>query len=195
MRVATLFGITLSLAISIGGVAVPVTQAVQLRDGTVYFVQPPKLVDATTTYKDVNVWGATYYFTINVPENAGESLQKVTIAQREGAENIRYDLNDTHAFVGTSDAYGGLRLRKESRLTLGPVTAERETRTVNVNFDPPVTPGQTVTIALRPVKNPSFSGVYLLGVTAFPVGEKSHGQFLGFGRFHFYSNRSNWWFP
>ncbi|AUB40722.1 Periplasmic serine protease [Nostoc flagelliforme CCNUN1] len=171
------------------------TQAVQLRDGTVYFVQPPKLVDATTTYKDVNVWGATYYFKINVPENAGESLQKVTIAQREGAENIRYDLNDTRAFVGTSDAYGGLRLRKESRLTLGPVTAERETRTVTVNFNPPVTPGQTVTIALHPVKNPSFSGVYLLGVTAFPVGEKSHGQFLGFGRFQFYSNRSNWWFP
>ena len=195
MRVATLFGITLSLAISIGGVGVPVTQAVQLRDGTVYFVQPPKLVDATTTYKDVNVWGATYYFKINVPENAGESLQKVTIAQREGAENIRYHLNDTRAFVGTSDAYGGLRLRKESRLTLGPVTAERETRTVTVNFNPPVTPGQTVTIALRPVKNPSFSGVYLLGVTAFPVGEKSHGQFLGFGRFQFYSNRSNWWFP
>ncbi|MBW4457045.1 MAG: DUF2808 domain-containing protein [Nostoc indistinguendum CM1-VF10] len=195
MRVATLFGITLSLAISIGGVAVRVTQAVQLRDGTVYFVQPPKLVEATTTYKDVNVWGATYYFKINVPENAGESLQKVTIAQREGAENIRYNLNDTRAFVGTSDASGGLRLRKESRLTLGPVTAERKTRTVTVNFDPPVTPGQTVTIALSPVKNPSFSGVYLLGVTAFPVGEKSHGQFLGFGRFQFYSNRSHWWFP
>jgi len=203
MRVATLFGITLSLAISIGGVAVPVTQAVQLRDGTVYFIEPPKLVKATTTYKDVNVWGGTYYLTISVPENAGESLQKVTIAQREGVENIRYDLNDTRAFVRTSDALrqaqgktsGGLPLRKESRLTLGPVTAERKTRTVTVNFEPPVTPGQTVTIALRPVKNPSFSGVYLLGVTAFPVGEKSHGQFLGFGRFQFYSNRSNWWFP
>ncbi|MBN3874385.1 DUF2808 domain-containing protein [Nostoc sp. JL33] len=188
MRVATLFGITLSLAISIGGVPVRVTQAVQLRDGTVYFVEPPKLVKATTTYKDVNVWGATYYFTINLPENAGEPLQKVTIAQREGAENIDYNLNDTRAFVGTSD-------RKESRLTLGAVTAERETRTVNVNFDPPVTPGQTITIALRPVNNPSFSGVYLLGVTAFPVGEKSHGQFLGFGRFQFYSNRGSWWFP
>ncbi|MEH2238726.1 DUF2808 domain-containing protein [Nostoc sp.] len=195
MRVAILFRITLSLAISIAGVAVPVTQAVQLRDGIVYFVQPPKLVKATTTYKDVNVWGATYYFTINLPENAGESLQKVTIAQREGVENIDYNLNDTRAFVGTSDAYGGLRLRKESRLTLGSVTNERETRTVTVNFNPPVTPGQTITIALRPVSNPSFSGVYLLGVTAFPVGEKSHGQFLGFGRFQFYSNRSNWWFP
>jgi hypothetical protein len=192
MRVAILFEITLSLAISIGEVSVPVTQAVQLRDGKVYFVEPPKLVSATTTYKDVNFWGATYYFTINVPENAGESLQKVTIAQREGAENLRYNLNDTRAFEGTSDAYGGLRLRKESRLTLGAVTDERETRTVTVNFEPPVTPGQTVTIALRPVSNPSFSGVYLLGVTAFPVGEKSHGQFLGFGRFQFYSNRGNW---
>ncbi|MEH2304058.1 DUF2808 domain-containing protein [Nostoc sp.] len=196
MRIATLFGITLSLAIGIGGVTLPVTEAVQLRDGTVYFIQPPKLVNATTTYKDVNVWGGTYYFTINLPENAGESLQKVTIAQREGTENIRYNLNDTRAFaVGTSDACGGLRLRKECRLTLGPVTDERDTRTVTVNFDPPVTPGQTVTIALRPVSNPSFSGVYLLGVTAFPVGEKSHGQFLGFGRFQFYSNGSNWWFP
>ncbi|WP_392478994.1 DUF2808 domain-containing protein [Nostoc sp. C110] len=188
MRIATLFGITLSLAIGIGGVTLPVTEAVQLRDGTVYFVQPPKLVNARTTYKDVNVWGGTYYFTIKLPENAGESLQKVTIAQREGTENIRYNLNDTRAFVGTSE-------RKEFRLTLGPVTDERDTRTVTVNFEPPVTPGQTVTIALRPVSNPSFSGVYLLGVTAFPVGEKSHGQFLGFGRFQFYSNRSNWWFP
>ncbi|MEH1888175.1 MAG: DUF2808 domain-containing protein [Nostoc sp.] len=188
MRLATLFGITLSLGISIGGVALPVTQAVQLRDGIVYFVQPPKLVKATTTYKDVNVWGATYYCTINVPENAGESLQKVTIVQREGSENIRYDLNDTYAFVGKSD-------RKETRLTLGAVTSERKTRTLTVNFDPPVTPGQTVTIALRPVKNPSFSGVYLLGVTAFPVGENSHGQFLGFGRFQFYSNGRSWGFP
>ncbi|MEH2460050.1 DUF2808 domain-containing protein [Nostoc sp.] len=182
MRVATLFGITLSLAISIAGVAGTVTQAVQLRDGTVYFVQPPKLVKATTTYKDVNILGGTYYFTINLPENAGESLQKVTIAQREGVENIDYNLNDTRAFVGTSD-------RKEMRLKLGAVTNERDTCTVSVNFDPPVTPGQTITIALRPVSNPSFSGVYLLGVTAFPVGENSHCQFLGFGRFQFYSNR------
>ncbi|MHC5672232.1 DUF2808 domain-containing protein [Nostoc sp.] len=194
MRLATLFGITLSLAISIGGVAMTGTQAVQLRDGTVYFVEPPKLVKATTTYKDVNILGGTYYFTINLPENAGESLQKVTIAQKEGVENIDYNLNDTRAFVGTSDACGGLCLRKETRLKLGAVTNEPKTRTVSVNFDPPVVPGQTITIALRPVSNPSFSGVYLLGVTAFPVGEKSHGQFLGFGRFQFYSNSGSW-FP
>ncbi|MFN6518589.1 MAG: DUF2808 domain-containing protein [Nostoc sp. CreGUA01] len=187
MRVARLFGITLSLAIGIAEVTVPVTQAVQLRDGKVYFVQPPKLVEAVTIYKDVNFPGGTYYFTINLPENAGESLQKVAIAQREGVQNIQYYLDDTRAFVGTRD-------RKGTELPLGPVTRERKTRTITVNFDPPVTPGQTVTIALRPVINPSFSGVYLLGVTAFPVGEKSHGQFLGFGRFQFQSNRF-WFFP
>jgi len=141
MRVATLFKITLSLAIGIGAVSVPVTQAVQLRDGIVYFVQPPKLVDATTTYKDVNVWGATYYFTINVPENAGESLQKVTITQKEGAENIRYDLNDTRAFVGTRDAYGGLRLRSEgsnsSNSSSESSTPRRRSRRVESDSPPP----------------------------------------------------------
>ncbi|MGF1992471.1 MAG: DUF2808 domain-containing protein [Nostoc sp. ZfuVER08] len=188
MRVASLFGITLSLAIGIAEITVPATQAVQLRDGTVYFVQPPRLIEAVTIYKDVNFPGGTYYFTINVPENAGEPLGKVAIAQREGGEYIQYDLDDTRAFVGTRD-------RKGTPLTLGSVTKERKTRTITVNFDPPVTPGQTITIGLRPYSNPSFSGVYLLGVTAFPVGEKSHGQFLGFGRFQFQSSGRDLWFP
>jgi hypothetical protein len=52
-----------------------------------------------------------------------------------------------------------------------------------VVFEPAIAPGKTVTVALRPVQNPNFPGVYLFGVTAFPPGEKVHGQFLGFGRF------------
>ncbi|HEY9294790.1 MAG TPA: DUF2808 domain-containing protein [Phormidium sp.] len=48
-------------------------------------------------------------------------------------------------------------------------------------------------MALDPVRNPCFSGVYLFGVTAFPQGEKAHGQFLGFGRFHFYDRRNLFW--
>ncbi len=55
MRVATLFGTTLALTAAIGGVVDGGAQAVQLRDGTVYFVQPPDLVEATTTFKDVIV--------------------------------------------------------------------------------------------------------------------------------------------
>ncbi len=183
MRFATIFVTTLALTAAIGGVVSEVTQAIELRDGTVYFAYPPDLVDATTTFKAVNVWGATYYFTISVPPNAGEPLQRVTITQREGADDIRFDLEDSRAFVGT-------RNRKGERLTLGEVTREREKKIVSVTFDPPVTPGKTVTIGLRPVRNPRFSGVYLFGVTAYPVGEKSHGQFLGFGRLHFYGGGS-----
>lgn len=179
MRIATIFGTTLALTVAIGAVVDGLATAVQLRDGTVYFVQPPDLFDATTTFKGVNMWGATYYFTISVPENAGEPLQRVTITQREGADNIRYDLDDSRAFVGT-------RSNKGAQLTLGAVTRDREKRTVSVTFDPPVPPGKIVTIGLRPVRNPRIAGVYLFGVTAFPPGEKSHGQFLGFGRLHFY---------
>lgn len=178
MRAKTL-GTTLALLVGIGGLTAELAQAIQLRDGTVYFVQPPDLVEATTTFNSVNVWGAAYYFTINVPENAGEPLQKVTITQREGIDNIRFDLEDSRAFVGT-------RSNKGARLTLG--VTNRKKRTVSVIFEPPVTPGQTITIGLRPVQNPRSSGVYLFGVTAFPVGEKSHGQFLGFGRLHFYGD-------
>lgn len=181
MRVVTWLGIALATT-AIGGVA-EVTQAVQLRDGTVYFVQPPELVEATTTFKDINVWGATYYFTLNLPQTAGEPLQRVTINQHDGTSDIRFDLKDSRAFVGTRD-------RKGTKLKLGEVTREKDTKTVFVTFDPPVPPGKTITIGLRPVKNPMFSGIYLFGVTAFPQGEKSHGQFLGFGRLHFYDSRN-----
>ena len=181
MRGITWLGIALATTV-IGGIA-EVTQAVQLRDGTVYFVQPPELVEATTTFKDINVWGATYYFTLNLPQNAGEPLQRVTINQHDGTSDIRFDLKDSRAFVGTRD-------RKGTQLKLGEVTREKDTKTVFVTFDPPVPPGKTITIGLRPVKNPMFSGIYLFGVTAFPQGEKSHGQFLGFGRLHFYDSRN-----
>ena len=101
MRVATIFGTTLAFTVGIGGVAEKLANAIVLGDGTVYFAYPPDLVDATTTFKNVYVWGATYYFTISIPEKAGEPFQRVTITQRQGTDNIRYDLNDTRAFVGT----------------------------------------------------------------------------------------------
>ena len=181
MRFVTLLGATLALTAGIGGVSTPVTQAVQLADGTTYFVQPPSLEQARTTYTNVNAPTATYYFTINVPESAGEPLQRVTIDQRQGTDRVRFDLKDTRAFEGTS-------FKKGAKLSLGEVTRIPDTPTISVILDPPAPPGRTVTVALRPIRNPQFSGVYLFGVTAFPPGEKSHGQFLGFGRFQFYGN-------
>lgn len=179
-RWKNLLGTTLALAV-VGVATIEGTQAVKLKDGTVYFVQPPDLINATTTFNNVNMWGATYYFTLSIPQQAGEPLRGVTITQQEGGDNIRYDLEDSRAFEGTRD-------RKGTRLKLGEVTSDRKTRTVVVNFDPPVPPGKTITVGLRPIKNPMSSGVYLFGVKAYPVGEKSYGQFIGFGRIHFYGN-------
>ncbi len=167
------------MVVSLEEVASNVTQAVQLRDGTVYFVQPPNLVDATTTFNSLNTWGATYYFTINIPTQAGEPLGQVAIIQHEGADNVRFQLDDSRAFIGTRNLKG-------ERLPLAQVTQDRKKETVVLNFDPPIAPGQTFTIGLRPVQNPRVSGVYLFGVTAYPWGEKTHGQFLGYGRLQFY---------
>ncbi len=166
---------------SIAVVTPELARGVQLRDGTVSFVQQPRLVEATTTLKDINAWGATYYFTINLPQNAGEPLQKVTFNQHEGVDNIRFDLEDTRAFEGTRRSRG-------ENLTLGLVTRDKKTRTVTVEFNPPIAPGKTITIGLRPVQNPFSSGVYLFGVKAFPPGEKTAGQFMGYGRLQFYGD-------
>ncbi|MDJ0617916.1 MAG: DUF2808 domain-containing protein [Calothrix sp. MO_192.B10] len=173
--------IVLSFATALIVSIISPTQAVQLRDGKVYFVQPPRLVKVTTTFNNAQIVGATYYFTISLPENAGEPLQRVTINQHQGIYNIDFRLKKSIAFVGTTS-------RRGEKIPLKEVTRDKKSRTISITFDPPVSPGKTITIGLKPERNPITGGVYLFGVTAFPVGEKSHGQFMGFGRLHFYSN-------
>jgi hypothetical protein len=170
--------VTTALVISMSGAIALPTQAVQLR-GITYFTSPPRLLDAATTQNSIYAWSATYYFTLDVPANAGEPLQKVTIAQQESPDTVRFNLKDTEAFEGG---------RSGTKLSLGDVTSDRPSRTVTVNFNPPVQPGRRVTIALAPYRNPSIGGVYLFGVTAFPAGEPSYGQFLGFGRISIYES-------
>ncbi|MEP0980455.1 DUF2808 domain-containing protein [Leptolyngbya sp. AS-A5] len=162
----------------VSSVALP-TQAVQVR-GTSYFTSPPRLVGASTTQNYVYAWSVTYYFTLDVPENAGEPLQRVTIAQNEGVDRVRFNLKDTEAFEGDRNS--------NRKIGLGEVTQDDKTRAITVNFNPPVAPGKRVTIALEPYQNPAYGGVYLFGVTAFPQGEPAYGQFLGFGRISIYES-------
>lgn len=172
-----------SLAISLGTYAAfsLSAQSVQLADGTVAFVQPPRLLEARTTEKGVRTIGAKYYFTLGLPSDAGEPLQRVTITQRESPDVIRFSLDKTEAFTDED---------RDQQLALDEVTRDKETRTVTVTFNPPVPPGETVTIRLR-ARNPDVPGVYLFGVTAFPQGEKVSSQFLGFGRLQFYSGNGD----
>ncbi len=76
MRFAIILSTLLTCIIGITISTVRSSQAVQLRDGKVYFVQAPRLLKATTTFDDVYVWGATYYFTVKVPSDAGETSAK-----------------------------------------------------------------------------------------------------------------------
>jgi len=179
-RISLAVVLTLSTGAAIDQATQP-AQAVQLADGRVYFVRPPSLVRATTTTRTASASSATYYFTIQVPENAGEPLQRVTVVERDGnvsAREILFNPEDTEAFVGLPRARG-------ANVPLGAVNFDSNTQTIAVNFNPPVAPGTTVTIGLKPERNPQTGGVYLFGVTAFPQGQNPYGQFLGYGRIDF----------
>ncbi|MEQ8386848.1 MAG: DUF2808 domain-containing protein [Coleofasciculus sp. A1-SPW-01] len=185
MRVSTVLALTLSTA-SLWGMPIAPIHAVQQADGTVSFEKSPRLINVFTTFDHVGVWGAKYYFTLELPENAGEPLQKVTISQREGSETIRFRLDDTLAFTGTAR-------NKGEQLPLQSVNRDDATKTVSVSFAEPISPGTTFTIGLQPQHNPYWGGVYLFGVTAFPAGEKPYGLYLGVGRLHFYRRTSCRW--
>jgi hypothetical protein len=161
----------------LGTWAIQPALAVQMSDGTVYFDNPPSLVEATTSEKAAGSTLATYYFTLSIPADAGEPLQRVVLAQEGGTDNIWFSVSRSRAFLGNN---------RRNLVNLTGVTQDRESRAVSVTFATPVPPGQTVTIALQPRQNPLFTGVYLFGVTAFPQGAKPYGQFLGFGRLQFY---------
>jgi hypothetical protein len=175
----------LSTVIVIGGGILSLTQlaanAVTLGNGAIAFAQPPRLVSASTPYNDTSVSDTTYYFTLQVPATAGEPLQQVTFKQIQGTEDIDLNQNNTFAFEGTRDRQG-------SKLALKAVKSNDKQQTLVVNFDSPIPPGKTVTIGLRSYRNPFADGVYLIGVTAFPSGRQTVGQFIGIGRLQFYKD-------
>lgn len=174
-------GLTAALSAGVLSLASLPTQAVQLSDGTVHFVQPPRLLGATATHKSTYFPGSTYYFTLSLPQTAGESLQRVVIVQEPSPDRVRFDPRRTEAFIGNND--------RGTRVPLENVTVDPKTYAVTVTFGPSIDPGQTITIGLYAIRNPDISGAYLYGVTAFPTGEKAYGQFLGYGRIQIYGDR------
>ncbi|MEB3358776.1 MAG: DUF2808 domain-containing protein [Synechococcales bacterium] len=159
-------------------------QAVQLANGQVYFDRPPRLVDSSVLRDRTAAPNVGYFFSLEVPADAGEPLQSVAIAQRDGetfTREIEYELDETEAFVGT-------RRRRGADLPVATTTWDDETNTAVVTFDPPVPPGTDLTIRLEAERNPRRSGIYLFGITAYPAGADPYGQFLGYGRLHFYDS-------
>ncbi len=163
------------------GVAHGSVEAIELADGTTYFLNPPRLLGAITSQDGTFIWGATYYFTLELPENAGEPLQKVAIVQEGGLGRPLFDASSTEVFEGTRNRLG-------KSLAIQNVNLDPDVPALVIEFNPPIPPGRTITIRLYPVKNPTVAGTYLYGVTAFPTGKKPFGQYLGVGQIRIYDS-------
>ncbi|WP_071527409.1 DUF2808 domain-containing protein [Nodosilinea nodulosa] len=165
---------------SVWGVAVLApAAAIQYSDGTVGFSSPPRLTDSYATRNLVNEGSVTYYLTVDFPAAAVEPLDRIVVSLDEGYDPIfRYRLEATEAFAETPNG--------RVPLPLGKVTQDPDTQALTVAFDPPLAPGTAMTLALRPVRNPRFGGVYLFGATAYPVGDTVESTFMGYARLSFY---------
>ncbi len=144
------------------------------------FVGIPRLIESTTTQKQAKT-PSTYYFTINIPENAGISLQKIQFTQTNGSDFLGKDIYKISGFEET-------RKNRGSEVPVSLVENNRDTRTIIVSLDQPISPGKTITIALHTHRNP-IDGVYQLRVTGFPNGENVREASLGIARFHIYAPR------
>ena len=173
------FTSALALSLSTFALVGVSAQAVKLSDGTTYFVQPPRLEGAVATQKAARFLGSTYYFTLTLPANAGEPLQKVVISPQAAPDRVRFNLDQTEAFEGRFD-------REGTKFPHQTVTQDAKTQAITLTFDPAIAAGKTVTIGLVANRNPDVGGVYLYGVTAFPAGDQAFGQFLGYGRIPIY---------
>ncbi|MDJ0660117.1 MAG: DUF2808 domain-containing protein [Crocosphaera sp.] len=142
------------------------------------FNYSPQLLDTVTTLSRIRVQGATYYFTVHLPMNVGESLQQLTLQQTQGLDTIYFYLDDTVAFEGRP-------VNRDNTLTIARVKRNLDNNKIAVIFDPPIPPGKTFTIAMKPKSNPEISGNYQFAITVYPAGENPQGLYLGLGRLNF----------
>jgi Protein of unknown function (DUF2808) len=166
-------------AMSISLVSIPAA-AVRFADGTVQFAGVPRLGKVSTTDNQTWAWSATYWFNLQIPEDASEPLGRVSLKQEEGVDAVEFNLKRTYAYLNGD---------RTQTMTVEAVRTTPDT--LDLTFTPPIPPGSNLTIGLRPYTNPRTGGVYLFGVTTAPVGEKVRGQFIGYGRLQFYE-RSFW---
>jgi hypothetical protein len=157
---------------------VPPLFALNIGNDFTLFNKSPRLVEVVTTLSRIRVEGATYYFTVELPLDIGEPLEKLIIQQSQGLDTIYFDLDDTVAFIGKP-------IHRDNNLNIARVKRNLDNNKISVIFDPPIPPGKTFTIALKPKKNPELSGKYQFAITAYPAGNNAQGLYLGPGRLNF----------
>jgi hypothetical protein len=158
------------------------TLAGQSPQGTIFFEKSPFLLDFMTTFDQVRQRGAKYYLTIEIPEDAIEPLGKVSLTQTSGGENINFNLAETFAFLGSRDNRG-----RPVEVTAKLDNSTQERLMIVLTFPESIPAGNTLTIGLKPFRNPSLGGYYSFRVKTFPQGEKPLPLDLGVDLCTFFS--------
>jgi hypothetical protein len=147
-------------------------------------VEAPRLLKVSGIHLEPAGVG-TFYFTIYVPASYGKSLEAIRISQVPGGDRIiNLDAKQSKAVVGQ---------RVASNSEVIPLSAiggpeDERTGALTLAFAQPVMPGTTFTVAVEADRNPNNGGIYQFGVTAYPVGDSTTGQYLGTGRVTFNSD-------
>lgn len=150
-----------------------------LPNGGQFFMQPPQLVSSLTTFKGVSVPAAKYYFTLAIPAGANSPLGQVVFQQLQNFDSIDFYPDKTHVFFGD-------RHNRAGDITTFNTEWDASTNKVTVTFTQPIPPGKTITIQLKPTRNPDYPGIYQFRVYATPTGANSQKMDLGLARFQFY---------
>ncbi|EAQ73777.1 MULTISPECIES: DUF2808 domain-containing protein [unclassified Synechococcus] len=143
------------------------------------FLRAPWKLRWRTYYSTVFDRGGEYYVTIEMPEEAGAGLGALEIRQISGADwRFSFDDSRTRAFLGQP--------RREGPPVPVQASFNDASRLFRISFPTPPTPGQIVTVALRPWSNPSSADVYQFSVVAFPAGPNPVAQQVGIARMSIY---------
>lgn len=156
----------------------PAALALELR-GRTYFTAPPVKVIFRNYYPQAWEAGGEYYFTILLPAAAGEALGALRIEQIRGVDrSFGFLVERSRAFLGEP--------RREGAAVPVEVQFDPAARLFAIRFPQPVAPGQTVTLALRPQRNPGQADTYLFAVTAYPAGPEPDATPVGVARMPIY---------
>lgn len=156
----------------------PPAAALEIR-GSTYFRKGPFRLSMLTYSSNVSQPWPEYYVTIPMPEQAGANLGALEIQQIGGADwQFGFDASRTRAFIG--------KPRREGRPVPVEATFDEQRRQFLIRFPQPPVPGETVTVALRPIRNPIQADTYLFTVRAFPDGPQPVATPVGVGRVRIY---------
>lgn len=140
-----------------------------------FFRASPRLTRSVTTFSFADVI-STYIFEIEIPQNAGNNLQKIIINQQKNTETITFFPDKTKVFI--------LNQNQKPLDVNSTLNVNNNQNEIIINLSQPANPGDKIRLAIK-AKNPLYGGIYQFGITVYPEGNNPQSLYLGIARFHF----------